>query len=63
MISTYRLRAATVADLDALVQMHADLQDHLEESNPDMWRMKNEARIQVRGSSAPGWRHPVAVPW
>ena len=45
----YRFRAATVADLDALVEMHLELQDHLERANPALWRMKDQARAQVKG--------------
>ena len=48
-LQAYHIRPACVADLDRVAQLQLGLQDHLETSNPDVWRMKPEAREQIRG--------------
>jgi GNAT superfamily N-acetyltransferase len=48
----YTIRRAAKADLDRLVVLLLALQDHLEASNPDLWRMTPEARSQLRGKLA-----------
>jgi GNAT superfamily N-acetyltransferase len=45
----YTIRSAQTADLDRLVELVLALQDHIEGSNPDLWRMKPEARAHLRG--------------
>ena len=46
------IRRAQPADLDRLVELQLALQDHLEASNPDLWRMIAEARSQLKGQLA-----------
>ncbi len=48
----YTIRPAQEADLDCLVELMLALQDHLEAANPDLWRMKPEARGQLKGQLA-----------
>ena len=36
----YSLRPARTADLDNLIELLLALQDRIEASNPDLWRMK-----------------------
>ena len=50
--SPYTIRRAAKADLDCLVVLLLALQDHLEASNPDLWRMSPEARSQLKGRLA-----------
>jgi GNAT superfamily N-acetyltransferase len=50
--SPYTIRRAAKADLDRLVVLLLALQDHLEASNPDLWRMSPEARSQLKGRLA-----------
>ncbi len=45
----YRLRPAQAADLDRLLELMLVLQDQVEGSNPDLWRMKPSARRSLRG--------------
>lgn len=45
----YAIRPARAVDLDRVVELLQGLQEHLEASNPDVWRMKPEARAQFRG--------------
>jgi GNAT superfamily N-acetyltransferase len=47
--AVYHIRQAEAEDLDRLVELVLALQDHLEASNPDLWRMRPEARSQLRG--------------
>lgn len=44
----YSVRPARRNDLDRLVQLLLALQEHLEASNPDLWRMKEEGRARLR---------------
>ncbi len=48
----YTIRPAQPADLDRLVELMLALQDHLEAANPDLWRIKPEAREQLKGQLA-----------
>jgi len=50
----YDIRPARTVDLDRVVELLLGLQDHLESSNPEVWRMKPEARAQVRSQVT--WR-------
>jgi len=43
------IRPARPADLDRLVALQLALQDHLEASNPNLWRMSDQARAQLKG--------------
>jgi ribosomal protein S18 acetylase RimI-like enzyme len=43
----YSIRPARSDDLDRLVELMLALQDHLEASNPDLWRMKAETRSHL----------------
>lgn len=52
MAQPYTIRPARPADLDRLVALQLALQDHLEASNPHLWRMLAEARDQLRGQLA-----------
>ena len=45
----YSLRPAQTADLDSLIELLLALQDRIEASNPDLWRMKPEARHNLKG--------------
>jgi GNAT superfamily N-acetyltransferase len=45
----YSLRPARAADLDRLIELLLALQDRIETSNPDLWRMKPEARHNLKG--------------
>ena len=45
----YSLRPAQEADLDSLNELLLALQDRIEASNPDLWRMKPEARHNLKG--------------
>jgi len=48
----YTIRPAEKADLDRLVELLLDLQDHLEAANPDLWRMREESRANLKGKIA-----------
>ncbi len=45
----YSLRPARAADLDSLIELLLALQDRIEASNLDLWRMKSEARHNLKG--------------
>jgi GNAT superfamily N-acetyltransferase len=45
----YWLRPAQAADLDSLIELLLALQDRIEASNPELWRMKPEARHNLKG--------------
>jgi GNAT superfamily N-acetyltransferase len=45
----YTLRAAELADLNRLIELLLALQDHIEASNPSLWRMEAETRTNLRG--------------
>jgi GNAT superfamily N-acetyltransferase len=45
----YSLRPAKTADLDSLIDLLLALQDQIEVSNPDLWRMKPDARRNLKG--------------
>lgn len=45
----YSLRPARADDLDRLIELLLALQDRIEASNPDLWRMKPEARHNLKG--------------
>ena len=45
----YSLRPAQAADLDSLVELLLALQERIEASNPDLWRMVPEARHNLKG--------------
>ena len=45
----YSLRPAQEADLDSLIELLLALQDQIETSNPDLWRMKPGARHNLKG--------------
>ena len=49
MNADYTIRPAQPADLDRLVTLQLALQDHLEASNPNLWRMSDQARAQLKG--------------
>jgi GNAT superfamily N-acetyltransferase len=51
-MSRYTIRRAEWADLDQLVGLLLGLQDHIEASNPDLWRMRPEARTNLKGQIA-----------
>lgn len=44
----YVVRPAQASDLDRLVELMQALQDHIEATNPDLWRMTDRARTQLR---------------
>ena len=46
---SYSLRPAQPADLDGLIELLLALQDRIEASNPDLWRMKPGARRNLKG--------------
>jgi GNAT superfamily N-acetyltransferase len=48
----YTIRPAGSDDLDRLTELMLKLQDHVEASNPNLWRMKPEARSQLKGQLA-----------
>jgi GNAT superfamily N-acetyltransferase len=45
----YTLRPAQRADLERLIELLLALQDHVESSNADLWRMKPDARHNLKG--------------
>jgi GNAT superfamily N-acetyltransferase len=45
----YTLRPARAADLERLVELLLALQDQIERSNPDLWRMRPDARHNLKG--------------
>jgi GNAT superfamily N-acetyltransferase len=48
----YAIRPAQRADLDRLAELLLALQDHIEESNSDLWRMSLESRGNLKGQIA-----------
>lgn len=50
--SSYTIRRAAKTDLDRLVVLQLALQDHLEASSSDLWRLSPEARSQLKGKLA-----------
>ena len=48
----YTIRPAQASDLNRLVELMLALQDHVEASNADLWRMKAEARRYLKGQVA-----------
>ena len=50
--SAYSIRPAEKADLDRLIELLLALQDHLEAANPDLWRMREESRANLKGKIA-----------
>lgn len=48
----YTIRPANASDLDRLADLLRALQDHLEASNPHLWRLKSEARRNLKGQIA-----------
>jgi len=52
MNADYTIRPAQRIDLDHLTALQLALQDHLEASNPDLWRMSDQARAQIKGQLA-----------
>lgn len=48
----YTIRPAQMSDLARLEQLLLALQDHLERSNQDLWRMKPQTRGNLRGQIA-----------
>jgi ribosomal protein S18 acetylase RimI-like enzyme len=48
----YTIRTAQASDLDRLVELLLALQDHVEAANPNLWRMKPEARANLKGQIA-----------
>jgi len=51
-LAGYTIRPAEHADLDRVTELLRALQDHLEASNPDLWRMDAEARANLKGVTA-----------
>jgi ribosomal protein S18 acetylase RimI-like enzyme len=49
---SYVIRPAQASDLDRLVELLLALQDHVEAANPNLWRMKPEARGNLKGQIA-----------
>jgi ribosomal protein S18 acetylase RimI-like enzyme len=50
--SSYKIRKAQGADLDQVCELILALQDHLESTNPDLWRMTPTARENLKGQIA-----------
>lgn len=50
--SPYTIRKAQTSDLDRLAELLQALQDHLETSNSALWRLKPEARSNLKGQIA-----------
>jgi len=48
----YVVRPARLSDLDRVTELILELQDHLEQANPGLWRMKPEAREGLRAQVA-----------
>jgi GNAT superfamily N-acetyltransferase len=51
-VPDYTIRTAQRADLDRIVELLLALQDHIEASNPDLWRLSVEARANLKGQLA-----------
>jgi GNAT superfamily N-acetyltransferase len=52
MTSPYTIRRAHTKDLDRLVELLLALQDHIEASNPDLWKMTDGARANLKSQLA-----------
>jgi GNAT superfamily N-acetyltransferase len=52
MTSPYAIRPALATDLDRLVELLLALQAHLEDSNPNIWKMTAEAKSNLKGQLA-----------
>jgi GNAT superfamily N-acetyltransferase len=52
MDTDYTIRPAQRVDLDRLAALQLALQDHLEASNPNLWRMSDQTRAQIKGQLA-----------
>lgn len=52
MNTQYVIRSARPADLDRLVELMLALQDHVESANPALWRLKPEAKGDLKGQLA-----------
>lgn len=50
--SPYTIRQAQPSDLDRLAELLQALQDHLEASNAHLWRLKPDARKNLKGQIA-----------
>jgi GNAT superfamily N-acetyltransferase len=50
--SAYTIRPAVQDDLDRLAGLVLSLQDHLEAANPELWRMTDQARSNLKGQMA-----------
>ena len=48
----YTTRLAEASDLEHLAELMLSLQDHMEASAPDLWRMRPEARKNLKGQLA-----------
>jgi ribosomal protein S18 acetylase RimI-like enzyme len=48
----YAIRSAQRADLERLTELFLALQDHVEASNADLWRMNSESRGNLKGQIA-----------
>jgi len=48
----YTIRPAQRADLDRLAGLQLALQDHLEAANPNLWRMSDQTRAQIKSQLA-----------
>ncbi len=48
----YTIRTAQRTDLDRVVELLLALQDHIESSNPYLWRLRVEARANLKGQLA-----------
>mgnify|MGYP000458395758 FL=1 len=51
-IAGYTIRPAVHEDLGRVAELLLALQDHLEASNPHLWRMDDEARANLKGGTA-----------
>lgn len=48
----YAIRRANKADLDRLVELLSDLQDHIETANADLWKQNPDSRRQLKNTLA-----------
>jgi ribosomal protein S18 acetylase RimI-like enzyme len=58
MKAAYLIREALPSDLAVAVALLHALQDHLEASNPDLWRLTDTARGNLKGQLAARLRDP-----
>jgi GNAT superfamily N-acetyltransferase len=59
-MSEYAIRPARHTDLDRMTELVLALQDHLEACNPDLWRMNDAARANLKGQLAGRLSAPYA---